>query len=441
MNTLSQRRPAAATVFVAFLIATTVLLLALAACGGSSNSSSSTGTNTGGTNSGGITPGSSNPGSTGSGGSGGSTGGGTGTSTKAAFVYASVYTNAGGVVGYSQNSSAMLTSVSGSPYQLQGSSAGSALAAVNGYVYAPNMPGTQSMPSNSAQLNIFKADSSTGALSQIGTAPAVNSSSGDNSMRRLQVNSTKNVMYGVFQRTINSYSLSNNASPELIQSTAPSTDSVWGFDFMPNGPYAYAAIQNGNPKQGFQIPQIHLLNMATDGSLTDNRAVVTLSTASGIAGYLVVDPTGKYVVVTNGQQNDSLSVFAIQSDGSLNEVSGSPFSTGTQNLGLMTFDSSGKFLYVVSNALYEPRPENLQVFSFNPSTGALSQIQNMTEPNEFMESWLKVDGNYLYLTNVAGNGLSSTITIYNRDATTGQLSQASVTTVQAAIGQTETLHF
>ena len=448
---------------VVYLFVSTVLSIALTACGGASHSTMSTssanvtGSASGGASSGTTSTSTSNTATAGSGAAGtsssgsssgtsGSTGSSSGTSggsssTGATYVYGALYANGGGVVGYSQNSSAMLTAVGGSPYVQQGAAGMSSLAAYNGYVYMANIPGSQTNISNHTQLIYYRADAATGELTQVDTSDAGVGTNGDSSLRRLQVNSDKNVMYGVFQYTISTYSLSSSGLPSFVGSATPSTDSVWGFDFMPNGPYAYAAIQNGNPKQGFQTPQIVLMNIASDGSLSVNRPVATLANASGIAGYLNVDPTGKYVVVTNGQQNDHLSVFAIQGDGSLQEVPGSPFAAGEQNLGLMAFDSSGKFLYVVSNELYQPQGENLQVFSFNASTGALAQVQNITEPNEVMESWLKVDGNFVYLTNVAGTALSSTITVYNRDSNTGMLTQASNTTVQSAIAQTETLHF
>ncbi|HVZ15651.1 MAG TPA: beta-propeller fold lactonase family protein [Terriglobales bacterium] len=258
-------------------------------------------------------------------------------------------------------------------------------------------------------------------------------------MRTLWVNPAHNVMYGVFQHTVATYSLSSTGQPTFITSTAPSTDSVWGFDFMPQGPYAYAAIQNGNPRAGFQTPEIHLLTMSDDGSLSDSRSVVTLPNASGIAGDLKIDPSGKFVVVSNGQRNEQLSVYAIQSDGSLSEVPGTPFSTGAEQLRYMAFDSTGKSFYAVNQHAEEPQAESVEVFSFDQSTGKLTPIQTLDQPNEQNVTWLSVDGNLVYLTNVM-EGTHSTITVFNRDANTGQLTQATVANVNNALGQTEVLH-
>ncbi len=414
-----------------------LLLTLLWGCGGSnSNNSGSTGSNGA---SSGTTTGNSNSASGSAGGTsaGGSNSGNTGNSsgsTGSTYAYAAVSVDGGGVVGYQQDSSGNLTSVSGSPYIAQGAATLGALAANNGYVYISNIA---SDASYTPELFYYHSDSSTGALTPVGTVIA--GTNGDSEIRKLWVNSNKNLMYGVFQWTISSYSIGSNGQPALISSIAPSTDSVWGFDFVPNRSYAYAAIQNGNPKQGFQYPQIVLLNINGDGSLSINRTLLTMNTASGIEGDLKVDPSGRYVIVSNGQSNELLSVFAIQGDGSLTEVAASPFTTGSQQLRFLSFDSTGKYLYAVNQHAEQPQAEDVEVFSFDASTGKLTQIQDLKQPDQQIVTWFKVDGNYAYLTNIIG-GNKSTITVFNRDANTGQLTQASVTNVDKALGQTDTLH-
>jgi 6-phosphogluconolactonase (cycloisomerase 2 family) len=258
-------------------------------------------------------------------------------------------------------------------------------------------------------------------------------------MRRLVPSPSGKAIYGVFQYTIVSYAIGSDGTPSVIATTTPSTDSVWGFDAIPGGPYAYAAIQNGNPRSGFQEPEIHVLTVGSNGAVTDSRSVIHLPTATGIAGDLKVDPSGKYVVVSTGQTNDQLSVFAIQNDGSLSEVAGSPFSTTAQELRYMAFDSTGKFLYVLNQQDAEPQTESVQVFSFDQATGTLALLQTLPQPNEQIATWLKVDGNFVYVTNLT-NGTSSTITTFSRDANNGQLTQVSVTNADKALGQTEVLH-
>ncbi len=421
------------------LVCACVLSVVLWGCGGNGGSSSTTGSNSstaGNTsgnnnsasgNSGGTSTGSSNSGNTG----GGSTSSG---STGSTYAYAAVAVDGGGVAGYHQDSSGSLSAVSGSPFIAPGVATLGALASHNGYVYISNIA---SDATYTPELIYYHSDPSTGALTQVGSAATGTNS--DSEMRKLWMNSNKNVMYGVFQWTVSSYSIGSNGQPSLISSIAPSTDSVWGFDFVPNGSYAYAAIQNGNPKQGFQYPQIVLLNINSDGSLSINRTLLTMNTASGIEGDLKVDPSGKYLIVSNGQSNQLLSVFAIQGDGSLTEVAGSPFPTGYQQLRFMAFDSAGKYLYAVNQHAEQPQSEDVEVFSFDASTGKLAQIQDLKQADQQIVTWLKVDGNYVYLTNING-GNKSTITVFNSDSNTGQLSQASVTNVDKALGQTDTVH-
>jgi 6-phosphogluconolactonase (cycloisomerase 2 family) len=410
-----------------------LLLVAAVGCGGSS-SSSNTGSNSSGTNSGstGATSGSSNPGNTG--GSGGNTGGSASSSTGPTYVYAPIYADQGGVEGFSQDTAGNLKPVPGSPVTPQAFGATGALAAYNGNVYIGSYPDT----TGHTVLIQYKANSSDGSLTQVGSKPALASGQGDTGLRKLWVNSKHNVMYGVYQWTVVTYALASDGTPSIITSTAPSTDSVTGFDFMPNGPYAYAAIQNGNPKTGFQTPQIMLLTMVSDGSVTTTRSVATLN--QNFSGDLKIDPSGKYVVAQDGFNDNEIRVFAIQSDGSLTEVPGSPFAAGTQYSSFLAFDPSGKFLYSLSQSPAQPQPENLQVYSFDPSSGKLAQVQNIAEPNEQNALGLTVDGNFVYITNTQG-GTQSTITVYNADPNTGMLTQSTVNTVPRPVGQTEVLHF
>jgi Lactonase, 7-bladed beta-propeller len=418
--------------FVVCLLTGFLALTLMIACGGSSNSSA---------NNGSSSSSGSNNGSTGSstGTNTGSTTGSSSAASGATYVYSAVYSDAGGIAGFKlDSSSGNMTAVPGSPFLAASGSAMGALAAVNGFVYTANRPDINIPP----VLVEYKADASTGALTQVGTTDAGTTlnGDGDGGMRRLVVSPSGKNMYGVFQWTIVSYAIASDGTPSVLNATAPSTDSVWGFDLMPNGPYAYAAIQNGNPKQGFQMPELHLLSVGGDGTVTDVRSVQPLPNASGIAGDLRIDPSGKYVVVTNGQINDQLAVYAIKADGSLSEVPGSPFSTGSQNMVFMSFDSTGKYLYVLNNGEAEPRPQDIETFSFDPATGRLSKLQDLSLPNELMATWLTVDNDFVYVTNVTG-GVDSTITTFKRDGNNGQLTQVGSGTVAKAIGQTQSLHF
>lgn len=408
-----------------------LLLILLTACGGftSSNGSgttaagSSNGNGSSGSGAGGMNTGDSSSGNSGS--------------SAATYVYSAIYTDAGGVAEFKLDpASGNLTPLAGSPLLAQSGSSMSALAAVNGFVYTANRPDRSIAP----VLIEYKADPNTGALTQAGTIDAGTTVNGDNGMRRLVVSPSGKNMYGVLQWTIVSYAIGTDGTPSVLKATSPSTDSVWGFDVMPNGSYAYAAIQNGNPKQGFQMPEIHLLLVGSDGAVTDVRSVRSLPNASGIAGDLKIDPSGKYVAVTNGQMNDQISVYAIGGDGSLSEIPGSPFATGAQNMVFMAFDSTGKYLYVLNNGEAEPRPQDVETFSFDAASGKLSKLQDLSLPNEQMASWMTVDSDFVYVTNVTG-GINSTITTFKRDANTGQLTQVGSGTVAKAVGQTQALHF
>jgi 6-phosphogluconolactonase (cycloisomerase 2 family) len=82
---------------------------------------------------------------------------------------------------------------------------------------------------------------------------------------------------------------------------------------------------------------------------------------------VTVEPTGKFLYVTNTQSAD-VSAYSIDASGSLASVPGSPFPAGTSPAAI-TADPSGRFIYVTDYSQNEIRS-----FSIN-SNGSLSSIQ------------------------------------------------------------------
>jgi 6-phosphogluconolactonase len=83
---------------------------------------------------------------------------------------------------------------------------------------------------------------------------------------------------------------------------------------------------------------------------------------------VVIHPSGKYLYVANpGQGEDDISLFTINSDGSVTE-SGSRTPVGAQPF-LQAMDPGGNFLYV-ANAV----SNNISVFSIDSGSGTLSAV-------------------------------------------------------------------
>jgi 6-phosphogluconolactonase (cycloisomerase 2 family) len=209
-------------------------------------------------------------------------------------------------------------------------------------------------------------------------------------------------------------------------------DDIWGLA-TGNGAI-YAGIQNGNPKSGFQTPVIKRVALGSDGSLLDSgQTVVTLNDAN-IPMDLTEDATGQFLAVTTGLNDNAVSVYAIGTDGSLTPVAGSPFS---QTVGLgqkLRFDPSGKFLYEVTNEEAVPNSENVIVYSV-ASNGALTQLQTVGLPANVHVTALVVTNGFVLVSNESTDGLSGTVTVLTRDASSGKVMVAGTGTANKAIGQ------
>src|SRR6202158_5140767 len=148
---------------------------------------------------------------------------------------------------------------------------------------------------------------------------------------------------------------------------------------------------------------ISIFNVASDGTLT-------LSGTPTPAGFgpdaAVIDPSGKYLLVTNNLGNN-VSVYSIDSStGALSEVAGSPFPANA-NPAEILITPSGKFVYVTN-------PGIGMVTAFTFSNGVLTQVSaTPAVPGSPYFSGkgafgLAVDGSerFLYVANSGGSNRS-----------------------------------
>jgi 6-phosphogluconolactonase (cycloisomerase 2 family) len=143
-----------------------------------------------------------------------------------------------------------------------------------------------------------------------------------------------------------------------------------------------------------QANTISLFNIASDGTLSQNTAP-TLAGGSGPHG-VVVDPSGKYLLVTNTTTNN-ISVFSIDSgSGALTPIADSPFYANS-GPGEILFAPSGDLVYVTNSGV-----GTVTGFTFSNSTGELTSIG----PPNFSgagASGMAVDntGTHLYVANTS----------------------------------------
>jgi 6-phosphogluconolactonase (cycloisomerase 2 family) len=108
---------------------------------------------------------------------------------------------------------------------------------------------------------------------------------------------------------------------------------------------------------------------------------------------LVIHPSGKFLYVANsGQGENDVSLFDINSDGTVTEVTPRT-SVGTLPF-LLAMDSAGSYLYV-ANAL----SNNISVFSIDASTGGLTPVTGSPFPINLVPTNMQIapSGNFLYI--------------------------------------------
>jgi YVTN family beta-propeller protein len=134
---------------------------------------------------------------------------------------------------------------------------------------------------------------------------------------------------------------------------------------------------------------------------------------------LVVDPSNRFVYVTNRDSN-SVSGFSVDSTtGALTAIPGSPFATGLDPY-FMAADPKGNYIYVVNQ-----QSNTISAFSIDNVTGALTQINGSPFTSPFGPNSITVDptGKFAYVTTGNdGSHSSYSIAEYVINASTGALS-------------------
>lgn len=173
-----------------------------------------------------------------------------------------------------------------------------------------------------------------------------------------------------------------------------------------------------NPAQD----SISVFSVGSDGSLnlTADPTPVDIG-----ADQAVVDPSGKYLLVSNSVLNGSVSVFSIAANtGALSELPGSPFPANAYPTNLV-FTHNGNFVFVTN-----PSEGSITAFSF--AGGVLTQVPGSPFASLVGggggAAAMIVDGSdsYLYVANpTAFNPLlasTGNISGFNIDSSTGALS-------------------
>jgi len=141
------------------------------------------------------------------------------------------------------------------------------------------------------------------------------------------------------------------AETPQVENTSPT-----GIALLPSKKFLYAINSSSF------ADSISIFNVASDGTL----ALSTSTPAGDGPNDAVIDPSGKYLLVTNSF-GDNVSVYSIDpSSGALSEVAGSPFPANISPAEIL-ITPSGKFVYVTN-----PTIGVITAFSF--SNGVLTKV-------------------------------------------------------------------
>jgi 6-phosphogluconolactonase (cycloisomerase 2 family) len=175
----------------------------------------------------------------------------------------------------------------------------------------------------------------------------------------------------------------------------------------PSGKYLYVA----NPGQGEN--DISLFDINSDGTVSE---ITPRQPAGNLPFLMAMDPAGTYLYVANVLSNN-ISVFSItSSSGVLTAVAGSPFQVNLSPKS-MQLSPSGKFLY-----LSAPSGTLGLIAVYSVTAGVLSSSPvstTSTADNDPAAIAIAPSGSYLYTANATADSIS----IYAIDSSSGALTQ------------------
>ena len=270
-------------------------------------------------------------------------------------------------------------------------------------------------------ITVHAKDPSNGSLSNINSVqPPVDDTSSGSSLNpvKLSLHPGGGVLYSVHDATSN---LTVYAIDPLNGTLATVTGSPVGsggtgavdIAVTPDGSFAYVA----NSTSG----DIGIFTVDATGLLVPNATSASITTG-GVPQALAIDPTGAWLYMISKQAPGSVSLFAIQSDGTLSAVNCT--TTPTCPTGNMpesiAIDPTGQFISVANSS-----DNTLSLYSINQTTGqllAMSGLVTRSAPTSVAyyvdTAEVSVTPRFAYVGNYDGNSVSA----YAITASSGALS-------------------
>ena len=171
----------------------------------------------------------------------------------------------------------------------------------------------------------------------------------------------------------------------------------------PTGRFVYVTNRGAFSLSHYSINQ-------STGELTN----ISTGTGTGDLPFgVAVDPTGRFVYVANGG-NSTVSQYSInQTTGALTQIT-TAIATGSAPTSVAV-DSTGRFVYVSNSS-----DNTVSQYSINQTTGALTQITTAIATGSFpLRITVDPTGRFVYVVNYSGGSVSQ----YSINQTTGALTQ------------------
>lgn len=315
------------------------------------------------------------------------------TSTGNYLYVANSSTSLNTVAGFSIGTSA-LSSTSGSPYSLGFTPSAVAITPNNGILYVGTLLGG---------IYAYSINSSTGALSVLNNGSAVATGVFPSA---LKVDTTGNWLVEADVSSIaNVYSINSSTGALMQQNTSQIAIGTGGPNqivFTPNDSLVYIANGSGGTS-------VFSFSSST-GTLTNNNIVLKVKQTNGSATSVAVSPSGTYLFVAETVLN-GVRVLTIGANGSLTEISGSPYSTALGPSSVLV-DSTGSYVYVANKTA-----GSISAFGLTPATGALTQITGSPFDTGIGPVSLIEDKTHAYIA-VACSGGSPDLQVFKIDTTT-----------------------
>ena len=226
------------------------------------------------------------------------------------------------------------------------------------FLYVLNQ-GASSTP-NSGSISAFSIDTVRGLLTELSGSPFATQTTPTS----LAVSQSSGFLYVAngTQGSVSAFAIGSDGTLSQLTgspfSTGAGTNVSW-VTVDPKGRFVYAADFANSTIVGFSIQSNGVLS-----PLGGSPFGAGGTQPSGLS----IDATGAFLYVAN-QGSNSISALSIAGSGSLTPIAGSPFPSGGAQTAYVTVDSTNKFVYDTN-----PGSNNIGASSIDANTGALTQL-------------------------------------------------------------------